>query len=68
MFTSKTLAWATFMALFPTLTAYIGGLDWVQIVTSWGIPQIWIMPVAGLIGGIVTAILRFLTTSPLMKK
>lgn len=64
----KTIIWSAIMAGFPTISAWLLNIDWVHVIQGWGVPQVWVVPLAGLVGGIITAILRFFTSSPIFQK
>lgn len=57
----KTVFVALLMAVVPTLTTVVGGVDWTKVLAGWGVPDQWVVPVAGLVAGLVMAVMRFLT-------
>ena len=69
MFTGfKMIIWSAIMAGFPTISTWLLGIDWVAFLTAHGVAQAWVVPLAGLIGGVITAVLRFFTSSPIFGK
>jgi hypothetical protein len=60
----RTYAVAALMALLPTLTEWLGGVDWVALLQNLGVPQPLIMPLAGALAAAVMAFMRSITTTP----
>lgn len=60
----RTYLVAFLMALLPAATAYFEGFDWVGFLTSVGVPQQWVMPLAGLMAAIVMTVMRSITNTP----
>ena len=52
------------MAMLPTLSTWLLGVDWVSVLTGWGVPQIAVVPLAGLLGGAVMGLMRSITSTP----
>jgi hypothetical protein len=60
----RTYLVAFLMALIPAATAYFEGFDWVGFLTSAGVPQQWVLPLAGVLASIVMAVMRSITSTP----
>jgi len=55
---------AAAMAALPNLGAGLLGIDWVAVLTHWGVPQIAVVPLAGMLAGAVMGFMRSITTTP----
>lgn len=60
----RTFLVAALMAALPTLSTWLLGIDWVSVLTNWGLPQGAVVPLAGLLGGAVMGLMRSITTTP----
>lgn len=60
----RTYLVAALMAGLPMLSAWLLSADWVATLEAVGVPQIAIVPLAGLIAGAVTGLMRAITTTP----
>lgn len=60
----RTYLVAALMAAVPTLSEWLGGVNWVEVLTSLGVPQQWVVPLAGIVGAVVMAVMRTLTKTP----
>ena len=57
----RTYLVAALMAALPTLTEWLGGVNWVDVLTSIGVPQPAIIPLAGVLGAVIMAVMRKIT-------
>lgn len=57
----KTYLVAFLMAVLPTLTEKVAGIDWTAVLTGWGVPESMVVPAAALVAAVVMAGMRFLT-------
>ena len=60
----RTFLAAALMAALPTLSTWLLGIDWVSVLTGWGLPQGAVVPLAGLLGGAVMGLMRSITSTP----
>lgn len=60
----RTYLVAAIIATLPNLTAWLLGIDWVAVLTHVGVPQIAIIPLAGLLAGAIQGFMRSITTTP----
>ncbi|HEY8136244.1 MAG TPA: hypothetical protein VIF61_00290 [Methylocystis sp.] len=60
----RTYLVAALVATLPNLTAWLLGIDWVGVLTNIGVPQIAIIPIAGLLAGAIQGFMRSITTTP----
>lgn len=60
----RTFAVAALMAALPTLSTWLLGVDWVSVLTNWGLPQGAVVPLAGLLGGAIMGLMRSITSTP----
>jgi hypothetical protein len=64
----KTYLVAIIMAVLPVVTEAIGGIDWVTVLTGWGVPQTMVVPVAGLVAAAIMAAMRKITEMTTVKQ
>lgn len=57
----KTYLVAILMAVLPVLTEQVAGIDWVSVLTGWGVPQTMVVPLAGLVAAGIMAAMRKVT-------
>lgn len=60
----RTYIVAALMAAVPSLTAWLASVDWVSVLTTAGVPQAMVVPLAGIVGAVVMAFMRSITTTP----
>jgi len=60
----RTYLVAALMAALPSLMTWLEGVNWVDLLTSVGVPQQWVVPLAGVLGAVVMAFMRSITTTP----
>jgi hypothetical protein len=63
----KTYLVAVLMAVLPVVTESVAGIDWVTVLTGWGVPQAMVVPVAGLVAAAVMAVMRKVTEATTVK-
>lgn len=64
----KTYLVAILMAVLPVLTEQVAGIDWVSVLTGWGVPQAMVVPLAGLVAAGVMAAMRKVTELTTVKQ
>ncbi len=64
----KTYLVAILMAVLPVVTEAVGGIDWVTVLTGWGVPQTMVVPVAGLVAAAIMAVMRKVTEVTTVKQ
>lgn len=64
----KTYLVAILMAVLPVVTEAVGGIDWVTVLTSLGVPQTMVVPVAGLVAAAIMAAMRKVTEMTTVKQ
>jgi hypothetical protein len=64
----RTYLVAALMAAVPTLTEWLAGVNWVEVLTNAGVGQQWVVPLAGIMGAVVMAVMRSITSTPPGKK
>lgn len=57
----RTYLVAALMAALPSLTEWLGGVNWVEVLANLGVPQQWVIPLAGILGAVVMAVMRKVT-------
>lgn len=57
----KTYIMALLMGLLPLATEALSGVNWVALLTSWGVPQQYVVPLAGVVAAMIMAGMRKLT-------
>lgn len=60
----RTYLVAMLMAVLPLMTEWLGGVDWVAVLTHLGVPQALVVPLAGMVAAAVMAVMRSITTTP----
>lgn len=63
----KTYLIAILMAVLPVVSEKVAGIDWVTVLTGWGVPQTMVVPVAGLVAAVVMAGMRKITEMTTVK-
>ena len=51
------------MLVLPTLTEWVGGIDWVAVLTNAGVPQALVIPMAGALAAGIMAFMRSITST-----
>lgn len=64
----KTYLVAVLMAVLPTLSAWLGGVDWAEVIRTAGVPDAFVVPVAGLVSALVMAGMRKVTEMTTVKE
>jgi ABC-type Co2+ transport system permease subunit len=57
----RTYLVAALVAALPSLTEWLGGVNWVEVLTNLGVPQQWVIPLAGIVSAVVMAVMRKVT-------
>lgn len=57
----KTYLVALLMAALPALSAWLGGVDWTEVIRNAGVPDAFVVPLAGLVSALVMAGMRKVT-------
>jgi ABC-type Co2+ transport system permease subunit len=57
----RTYLVAALVAALPSLTEWLGGVNWVEVLTNLGVPQQWVIPLAGIVSAVVMTVMRKVT-------
>jgi hypothetical protein len=64
----KTYLVALLMGFLPAITTWVAGIDWAHLLMAWGVPQAYIVPLAGLLAAVVMAVMRAITQLTTVKE
>lgn len=64
----RTYLVAMLVAVLPMLSEWLGGVDWVSLLTNMGVPQQLVIPLSAMIAGGLMALMRSITTTAPGKK
>ena len=57
----KTYLVAVLMAVLPALSTWLGGVDWAAVIRNAGVPDAFVVPLAGLVSALIMVVMRKLT-------
>lgn len=64
----KTYLVAILVAVLPTVSAAVAGIDWAKVLMGWGVPEMYVVPLAGVAAAVVMAVMRAITQVTTVKE